>query len=154
MSEVHSELLQSDPMVNRFLVFAVGDQSFALEISCVIEIVEVLPITKIPNMIECIKGIINLRGAIIPIIDLRLRFGYTETVYTDRTCIVVVEHDGMSVGFIVEEVKEVLSIAEEEISPPTSLSDQNHSQYVKGIGMGKGEVQLLLDCTLLMDVAN
>lgn len=150
-------LKKSDPktknyMENRFLIIMVKDQFFGIEITNVLEIIEMLPITKVPGIPECIKGIVNIRGMIVSIIDIRLRFGYEEIAYNERTCVVVVDHSGVSVGVIVDQVLGVINIAQEEISPPPDKGLNNKETYIRGIGRANNETQLLLDCDKLLDI--
>lgn len=151
--------LQSKPeqaaknyMENRFLIFMVKDQFYGIEITNVLEIIEMLPITKVPGIPECIKGIVNIRGMIVSIIDIRLRFGYEEIAYNERTCVVVVDNGGVSVGLIVDQVLGVINISLEEISPPPDKGLSKKETYLRGIGRANNETQLLLDCDKLLDI--
>lgn len=149
----NSELTNgSGLMNNRYLVFSVNNQNFALDLSHIIEIVEILPITKIPNMPECIKGIMNLRGTVVPVMDLRMRFGFSETEYTERTCIVVIQNNNSLVGLIVEEVEDVLTIEKEEMSSPSNLNNNHIVKYIQSIGMANNAAQSILDCDMLFDL--
>ena len=107
-----------DTQKNRFLTFMVDSESYGLEISVVTEIIGIQEITKIPETPDYIKGVINLRGRVIPVMDVRLRFRKPPLEYDDRTCIVVVDMKNLSVGLIVDSVSEVLTIQEGDIVPP------------------------------------
>lgn len=144
-----NETIGEDLMKNRFLVFAVGTENYGMEISYITEIVEVLPITAVPGLPHYLKGVINLRGAIVPIMEARTRFGYEHAEYTSRTCIIVLDNDGVSVGLIVDSVQEVADIDEKNISLPPSNGNLKN-EYIKGIGKFKDSVQLLLDCDKLL----
>ncbi len=137
---------------NRYLVFTIAEQEYAIEINFVIEIIEVLPTTRVPFLPECMKGIVNLRGNIIPIMDVRLRFGLEEAEYTDRTCLLVIDNDGVQLALVVDSVKEVANIPENMRMIPPSMGDIGSAQYIKCVGNVNGEVQLILDCNRLMDI--
>lgn len=137
---------------NRFMVFTIDGQDYAIEIRYVVEIIGVMPITVVPFLPDCMKGIINLRGGVIPLMDVRLRFALPEQEYTDRTCIIVLDNDGVQLGLIVDEVQEVLSIPEESRMPQPSSYVGESIRYIKGVGHVGKNVQLLLDCDKLMDI--
>ena len=108
------------------------------------------PITKVPEVPPYVKGIINLRGKIIPVIDVRLKFGKEPIEYDDRTCIVVININEVSVGLIVDKVDEVLNIDDDGIAAPPSSKTGFENRYIKGIGKADNQVQLLLDCEKLL----
>lgn len=149
--EVVQELLEEDEdtQKGRFLTFLLSNESYGIEISYVTEIIGIQIITEIPELPEYIRGIINLRGKIIPVMDIRLRFKKPFRDYNDRTCVIVIDIKDISIGLIVDSVSEVLSIAETEIVPPPELS-KDANKYIKGIGKVGGEVKLLLDCDKLL----
>ena len=108
-------------------------------------------ITEVPDMPEYIKGVINLRGRVIPVMNLRLRFGMEEKEYDDRTCIVVVEVDKSSMGFIVDTVAEVFDIPEVDIEPSPSFKENNgRGHYISGIGKVENRVTILIDSRLIL----
>lgn len=139
-----------DEMENRFLSFALEDEVYAVDIMFVTEIVGIQPITIIPESPDYIKGIINLRGKIVPVIDLRIKFGKEEIPYNDRTCIIILQIDETSIGFIVDSVKEVLTIKEEDISDPPNYKTGMNNKYLRGVGILGEVVILLLDCLKLL----
>ncbi|MDF2567327.1 MAG: CheW protein [Oscillospiraceae bacterium] len=143
-------LNEEDTMQGRFLSLALDDEIFALEIKYVTEIVGIQPITSVPEIPDYVKGIINLRGKIIPVIDMRLKFKKSQKEYNDRTCIIVVDIDEISVGFIVDSVEEVISISDESIVPPPDYKVGIQNRYIKGVGMVEDKVILLLDCMKLL----
>ncbi len=144
------ELLdQEDTLKGRFLTFILGGESYGIEISYVTEIIGIQPVTEVPELPEYIRGIINLRGKIIPVMDVRLRFMKPFREYNDRTCIIVVDINEISIGLIVDSVSEVISIPETEIVAPPQISKGN--KYIKGIGKTGNEVKLLLDCNKLLN---
>lgn len=137
---------------DRFLVFTIDERDYAIEIKYTIEIIEVQPITEVPFMSQSIKGIINLRGSVIPIMDVRLRFGLMEQEHTDRTCIIVINNNGVELGLIVDAVQEVLDIPEENRMPLPSDENRENARYIKGVGNTGNGIQLLLNCDQLMDI--
>jgi purine-binding chemotaxis protein CheW len=153
MSEAEvRELLEEeeDTQKGRFLTFELGEESYGIEIKYVTEIIGLQPVTEIPELPEYIKGIINLRGTIIPVMDVRLRFKKLFREYNDRTCIIVINIGEISIGLIVDSVSEVLSIPDEEIVPPPEVN-KTGNKYIKGIGKVENGVKLLLDCIKLLD---
>jgi len=149
-SEIEKNNFEEDTQHGRFLTFSLEDEVFGIEIKYVTEIVGIQSITKVPEVPPCIKGIINLRGKIIPVIDVRLKFGKEAIAYNDRTCIVVIDIEEVSVGLIVDNVEEVLTIDDASISPPPSNKTGFENRFMKGIGKVGGKVQLLLDCERLL----
>ena len=151
MRENHTEMAEAaeDTMHGRFLTFYVGQEVFGIKIRVVKEIIGLQPINTLPEVPAYIRGVINLRGRIIPVIDMRLKLKKEEADYTDRTCIIVIETQQISAGLIVDQVAEVLSIGEENICPPPELGKEISSRYINGIGKVDGQVNLLLDCEKL-----
>lgn len=141
---------EEDTQKGKFLTFSLGNESYGIEILYVTEIVGIQPVTEVPELPNYIKGIINLRGKIIPVMDVRLRFKKSPMDYNDRTCIVVIDIQDISIGMIVDTVSEVLSIPEEEIVPPPDVN-KSGKKYIKGIGKTGSEVTLILDCEKLLD---
>lgn len=152
MSKVQDELpeLNEDTQKGKYLTFLLDKEVYAIEIKFVTEIVGVQPITELPELPEYVKGIINLRGNIISVIDVRLRFKKDPVEYNDRTCVVVVNVNDAPVGLIVDNVSEVLSIADENIVAPPALYSDSENRFLKGIGKVGSDVKLILDCDKLM----
>ncbi|MCB8815492.1 chemotaxis protein CheW [Desulfosporosinus shakirovi] len=146
---VDSEDQVEDTQKGKFLTFCLGTEFYGIEIKYVTEIIGLQPITEIPEMPEYIKGIINLRGKIIPLMDVRLRFRKPFREYNDRTCIVVIDIRETPIGLIVDSVSEVISISDEEIVSPPSLNKERN-KYIRGIGKVGNEVKLLLDSGKLL----
>lgn len=142
--------VEEDTQKGKFLTFTVGNEVYGLEIYHVREIIGIQPITEVPELPEYVKGIINLRGKIIPVMDVRLRFKKPFREYNDRTCVIVVEIQEVSVGLVVDSVSEVLQIAEENIVPPPEVKAAQN-RYIRGIGKTGNEVKLLLDCERLLN---
>ncbi len=137
-------------MTGRYLTFLVEDQSFGVPISEVVQIVGVQEITKVPHFPPYAKGVINLRGLIIPIVDIRLRFDKPEIPYTERTCIIVTNIRDRHIGLAVDNVDDVLSIGDEAISPPPKLSDEVSDNFISGVGRNGSQVILLLDTSKIL----
>lgn len=152
MAEIVEEALElsEDTQKGKYLTFTVGNEFYGIEIYHVTEIIGIQEITEVPELPDYIRGIINLRGKIIPVIEVRLRFGMVSEDYTDRTCIIVIDIEDISVGLIIDSVSEVLSISEDNIVPPPETKAGFHSDYVKGIGKAHDGVKLLLDCKKLL----
>lgn len=123
MSEKQFEVLEmeEDTQKGKFLTFSLGKEDYGVEIKYVTEIIGIQSITEVPDLPAYINGIINLRGKIIPVMDVRLRFGKTVREYDDRTCIIVIDINDISIGLIVDRVSEVINIPESEIVPPPQL---------------------------------
>lgn len=143
--------LEEDTQKDKYLTFALGKEEYGIEIKHVTEIVGLQAITEVPELPDYVRGIINLRGKIIPVIDVRLRFKKEPKEYNDRTCTIVIEVKETSVGLIVDTVAEVLSISEENIVPPPNLASSYHHKYIKGIGKVGNNVKLILSCDKLLN---
>lgn len=153
MSDKTEQLMtaeKEDTQKNQFLTFSLDNEYYGIEISNVIEIIGIQSVTQMPELPDYIKGIINLRGKIIPVMDVRIRFKKPQQEYTDRTCIIVVDIKDVSIGLIVDSVSEVLSIAETEIVQPPEIG-KTYNKFIMGIGKVGNEVKLLLDCDKLLN---
>lgn len=150
MEETEMEL-DEDTQKGKFLTFTIENEDYGLEIRYVTEIIGIQQITAVPELPEYIKGIINLRGKIIPVIDVRLRFKKEFRQYDNRTCIVVIDIQDMEVGIIVDAVSEVMTIQDEEIVPPPDFNRGLCDRFISGIGKVGEEVKLLLDCSKLLN---
>ncbi len=144
-----TKLEDEDTLKGRYLIFTMGDELYGMEIRYITEIIGIQPITEVPEMPEFIKGVTNLRGKIIPIMDARLRFKKAVREYDDRTCIIVLDTNDISIGLIVDSVSEVLTMDDEDIAPPPEIGAKGR-KYIKGIGKSGGNVKLLLDCQRLL----
>jgi purine-binding chemotaxis protein CheW len=140
-----------DTMSDKYLIFHLDNQQYAIAIQYVTDIINVQPVTRVPSCPEFVRGITNLRGKVIPIIDVRLRFGKPQQEYDDRTCIIVVELGEISVGMIIDSVSEVITIDNENISPPPSFSGNVDTRFVEGIGKTENGIKLILDCRTVLD---
>lgn len=151
MSEIiNEEMEEEDTLKGRFLTFSLENQAYGIEIKYVTEIIGIQPITEVPEVPPYIKGIINLRGKIIPVIDVRIKFKRKAIEYDDRTCIIVVDIQNLSVGLIVDNVSEVITISDENIVPPPDYKTGFQNRYIKGIGKVGSDIKLLLDCNKLL----
>ena len=137
---------------NKYLLFNIGNEMYGINIMIVTDIIELQKITEVPDMPEYIKGVINLRGKVIPVMDLRLRFGMPAREYDDRTCIIIVQVNNASIGVIVDTVAEVKDIFEKDIdAPPNFKKDNTRDRYISGLGKVDGEVKILLDVQKILD---
>jgi purine-binding chemotaxis protein CheW len=142
--------IEEDTQKDRYLTFSIGTESFGVDIKYVTEIIGIQPITIVPEVPDYVKGIINLRGKIIPVIDIRLKFKKESIEYDDRTCIIVVEVDEVIAGFIVDNVTEVITIAGDDIVPPPEYKECFQNNYIKNIGKTPNGIKLLLDCQMIL----
>ncbi|MEA4831965.1 Chemotaxis protein CheW [bioreactor metagenome] len=142
--------MEEDTQYGRYLTFNLGTEYYGLEIKYVTEIIGMQLITTLPGLPAYIKGIINLRGRIIPVMDVRLRFDKEQLEYNDRICIIVACFDGVDIGLIVDRVSEVLTIPDADIVPPPEIN-KTSNKFIKGIGKVGNEVKLLLDYQKLID---
>ena len=135
-----------DNQSNKYLMFKLGDEEYGIDITRITAIEELPQITAIPDMPNFVKGVINLRGKVIPAVDLRLRFGLEEREYDDRTCIVIVSVNESTIGLIVDIVSEVHEISKNDIGPPPSFkSSSGKEQYIDGLAKKGEEVKIILD---------
>ncbi|OQA08957.1 MAG: Chemotaxis protein CheW [Firmicutes bacterium ADurb.Bin373] len=134
-----------DTQEDKFLTFVLNREEYGIEIRHVTEIIGIQNITEVPDMPHYIKGVINLRGKVIPVMDVRLRFGVAERDYDDRTCIIVINIEEQSVGMIVDRVSEVLDIPKSEVAPPPKVKKGESSRFIKGMGKVGERVKILLN---------
>jgi len=139
-----------DTQKDKFLTFTVGKEDYGLEIYHVTEIIGIQNITEVPDMPAYVKGVINLRGKVIPVMDVRRRFKFEDRDYDDRTCIIVVNINETSLGLVVDTVKEVSDIPESQIDPPPDIGEGNRQFFIKGLGKVEEEVKILLDAEKLL----
>jgi len=141
---------QENTMDGKFLIFNIGDEDYGIAIRSVTEIIGILKVTDLSDMPDYVKGVINLRGKVIPVIDVRLRFRLAERDYDDRTCIIVVNIDEVSVGLIVDSVAEVQDIESGNIEPPSRIKKSASQNFISGLGKVGNEVKILLDIRKLL----
>lgn len=151
MAEIlEQDIFEEDTLGDRFLTFQLDNEIYGIEIRNVTEIIGMQTITEVPELPDYIRGIINLRGKIIPVMDVRLRFNKAFRDYNDRTCVIVVNVQELSIGLIVDSVSEVISIPETDIVAPPELGKEG-SKFIRGVGKVGNEVKLLLDCEKLLN---
>lgn len=147
-AETNLEMLheESDETIeNMYLTFELGKEVYGIGIAHVTEIVGIQNITEVPDMPNFVKGVVNLRGQVIPVIDVRLRFSMEARDYDERTCIVVVNINNVQLGLVVDTVSEVMTIEDANISPPPKVASANSARYIKGMGKVGEDVKILLD---------
>ena len=128
-----------------YLAFILDNETYGIEILRVREIIGLMDVTTVPQTPEYMKGVINLRGKVIPVIDLRLKFSMQEKEHTDETCVIVVEVNNTSIGIIVDSVSEVLEITRGEIEESPHFGHDIDTSYIMGLGKVKEKIVILLD---------
>ncbi len=129
----------------KFLTFFLADEEYGIEILKVQEIIGVMSITPVPRTPKFIRGVINLRGKIIPVVDIRLKLTMPQAEQTEETCFIVVKARGLEMGIVVDKVSEVADIAGEDIQDAPSFGEEVNTDYILGIGKSQNRVRLLLD---------
>ncbi len=133
----------------KYLTFTLAEEEYGIGILRIKEIIGMMPITPVPRTPEFVKGVINLRGKVIPVMDLRLRFGMEEIGYTERTCIIVVEISGdtgtVQTGIVVDSVSEVMNMKGADIEDSPSFGTHLNTDYILGMAKMEGGVKILLD---------
>jgi purine-binding chemotaxis protein CheW len=129
----------------KFLSFFLGDEEYAIEILKVQEIIGLMPITPVPKMPDYIRGVLNLRGKIVPVMNLRLRFDLNAVEDSEETCIIVVQENQYQMGVIVDKVSEVADIEDVQIEEVPSFGASGKSEYLSGIGKVKESVKMIVD---------
>jgi len=139
-----------DTQKDKYLTFHLAGEDYGIEIQYVIEIIGIQNITDVPDMPTFIRGVINLRGKVIPIMDVRARFGIEARDYDDRTCIIVVNINSTEVGLVVDEVSEVADIPESNVEPAPRTHKNSEESYIQGMGKINTDVKILLDVHKLL----
>lgn len=139
--------VQSGQLGGKYLTFELASEEYGLEILKVREIIGLMAITSVPRTPPDFKGVINLRGKVIPVIDLRLKFEIEETEVTEETCVIVVDVNSLEMGIIVDKVSEVLDIPSEDIEDPPSFGSSVKTDFILGMGKTEQRVIILLDIT-------
>jgi purine-binding chemotaxis protein CheW len=136
-------------LAGKYLTFALADEEYGLPVLRVREIIKMMDITEVPQVPAHIRGVLNLRGKVIPVVDLRLRFGFAQGEVTPRTCIIVVEvalaAGRVMMGIIVDHVLDVLNVLADEIEETPQFGERVRTDYMKGVAKVKGTVKILLD---------
>jgi purine-binding chemotaxis protein CheW len=147
--KVNQALSAMSDKVGKYLTFTLDEEQYGIGILKIKEIIGMMPITPVPQTPEHVKGVINLRGKVIPVVDLRLRFGMETIDYTERTCIIVVETKGeagtVMIGTVVDSVSEVLNIKADEIEETPTFGTSVNTDYILGMAKMEGGVKILLD---------
>jgi purine-binding chemotaxis protein CheW len=134
-----------EDLSGKYLTFFLENEEYGLEILRVQEIIGMMPITRVPRTSSHVRGLINLRGKVIPVVDLRLQFGMDAAEQTDESCIIVVQVHTVSIGIIVDRVSEVCDINGSDIEDSPSFGSDVATEYILGIGKSSGQVKILLD---------
>jgi purine-binding chemotaxis protein CheW len=133
----------------KYLIFTLDDEHYGVPVIKVREIIKVLHITTVPQVPAHVKGVINLRGKVMPVVDLRLKFGLPAREYTDRTCIIVVDLTARKrtvlMGVIVDTVSDVMQVSADELAEPPDFGDAKTGSYIEALAKVKGTVKILLD---------
>lgn len=141
--------MAAPPEPLQYLTFMLGGEAFAIGILAIKEIIEYGHLTEVPMMPASVRGVINLRGAVVPVMDLQARFGRPASAVTKRTCIVIVEtgeaDDGQVIGVVVDAVNEVLELPASDIEPPPSFGSAIRSDFVCGMAKVRGKFVIVLD---------
>ncbi|MGR3317881.1 MAG: chemotaxis protein CheW [Candidatus Anammoxibacter sp.] len=141
----HEELEHFKGESEKFLTFVLDDEEYGIEILKVREIIGMMAVTPVPQSSPRLKGIINLRGQIIPVFDLRLIFGMVERDHDSETCIIIVDVNGNLVGVIVDTVSEVMSVKEDEVEAGSDLEKKVKAQFILGISKVEGKIRILIE---------
>lgn len=152
---IDDEIIQS---MNSYLSFKLGDEFFAVHVSKVLNILEMMPITSVPKSHDSIKGVINLRGSVLAVVDIRMKFDLAHSEYTKDTCIlvlqVIINDEQIDVGAVVDSVHAVLEIDENQILPPPSVGVKYKSEFVTGIIKLEDKFIMLVDIDKIFDLEN
>lgn len=143
-------LNEKSELEKKYLTFWTDKELFGIPITDVVQIISMQDITELPDFPAYAKGVINLRGEIVPVIDMRIRFGKPEIEYNESTCIIVTNIDDTYMGFIVDTVDEVTDIEDDKISPPPKVSKDITNRYLTGIGQTGDKVVLLVDTAKIL----
>ena len=142
---------EENNIADMYLTFAVAGEEYAVGIGFVTEIVGMQKVMEVPDVPHFIRGVINLRGKVIPVMDVRRRFGLPETTYTERTVIIVLDINNVPIGLVVDAVSEVLEIPEAQIDPPPKFgANRDGSGVIRGLGKQGERVAILLDVDRLV----
>ena len=144
------DLKKQDDELLQLVTFSIGEEEFGVDILKVQEIIRTMEITKVPRAQNFVEGVINLRGKVIPIIDMRRRFGLESKAHDQHTRIIVIEINNMIVGFVVDSVSEVLRIPASTVEPPPPVVAGLESEYISGVGKLHDRLLILLDLDKLL----
>jgi purine-binding chemotaxis protein CheW len=140
----------------QYLTFKLGDETFAMPILMIKEILEYPELTNVPMMAACVRGVLNLRGRVVPVVDLAVRFGRPASQPTRRTCVVILEvqsdEEQLDVGIIVDGVNQVIDIPQSEIEPPPSFGAKLRTDFIRGMGKVNGSFVVILDSATVLSI--
>ncbi|RPH93558.1 purine-binding chemotaxis protein CheW [candidate division KSB1 bacterium] len=137
--------MHTDRRAGKYLTFVLAEEEYGVEILKVREIIGMMDTTAVPGMPEYVNGVINLRGKVIPVIDMRLKFGMPAVEHTSETCIIVMDVRGNLMGVVVDRVSEVLEILSEEIEDAPNVGVAVENEFILGMAKSKGRVKILLE---------
>ncbi|WP_031385823.1 chemotaxis protein CheW [Desulfonatronum thiodismutans] len=148
--QIHESDQKKDSNLLQLVTFHIGEEEFGVEILKVQEIIRMMGITRVPKAPDFVEGVINLRGKVIPIIDLRTRFGMAAQDHDKHTRIIVIEINSVIIGFVVDSVSEVLRIPADTVEPPPPIISGIESEYIRGVGKLADRLLILLDLDSLL----
>ena len=141
--------VQATPQTSQYLTFKLDKETYAMDITTVREVLDIIQITKVPQMPSFMCGVINLRGRVVPVVDLRLKFGLEKATFLKEACIVIIEvfFDGEQtvLGILVDAVQEVISLEPEQIDPPPRIGTRLKTEFIKGMGKTDKEFIIILE---------
>lgn len=149
-----NQSMKVDPRAGKYLSFFLANEEYAVEILKVQEIIGRMPITHVPLTSKYILGVINLRGKIHPIMDLKIKFGMDQTGITDETCIIVIKTASLMMGIMVDKVSEVVNVASEDVEDTPAFGGDVNPEYLLGVGKIGGRVRLLLDIEKVINASD
>ncbi len=135
---------------NQFVIFTLGCENYAVSAMQVREIICLPPVTRVPELPEFLKGVINLRGTILPVLDLKMKFGMPATPYLPKTCVIIISLEERLLGMIVDEVNDVIDLAGEQIAATPSFGEEINAEYISGLGKRGEELVIILDLHKIM----
>jgi len=142
----------------QYLTFKLGEETFALDVAEVREILDFTSVTKVPRTPAFMRGVINLRGSVVPVMDLRLKFGMSATLQTVNSCIIVVEMtmegDSIVIGVLADAVQEVIDLEPEQIEPPPRIGTKLNTEFILGMGKHNGAFMMILDIDRIFESAD
>lgn len=141
-----------DALTSKYLIFGLSERHYGLEIRYITEIIGLQAFTEVPDMPSFVKGVINLRGKVIPVVDVRLRFGMASVEYNDRTCIIIISINQELFGLIVDAVKEVVVIPQDKCEDPPRFGEVEGARFVRAIGKTGEGVSMLLNVENLVKI--
>ncbi len=151
MNDNQKKISESEDIL-QLVSFNISNEEFGIDILKVEEIIRIISITQIPNSPDFIEGVVNLRGRVIPVVNLRTRLGFEKKGFDNQTRVIVVEVKGVTLGFIVDSVKEVLRIPKSITEPPPAITTGINSEYITAVGKLENRLLILLDLEKVLDI--